>query len=141
MACVGRRTAPPDREEPPMAQPTALPPMVRGEWTPMTYEAFLAWAPEGMRTEWTNGEGIVYVTASDRHQALILLVASLLDTFARVFGLGRVGMAPYPMVFHPGGPHREPDVLFLGSEHLDRWTAQRLHGPADLVVEVLSEDT
>ena len=124
-----------------MAQPTVLPPLVRGEWTPMTYEEFLAWAPAGMRTEWTDGEGIAYVTASDRHQALILLVAALLDTFARVFGLGRVGTAPYPMVLQPGGPHREPDVLFLRTENLDRWTEQRLHGPADLVVEVLSEDT
>jgi Uma2 family endonuclease len=124
-----------------MAHPSILPPLVRGEWIPMTYKEFLDWAPDGPRSEWTDGKGIVYVTTSDRHQALILLLASLLDTFAKVFGLGRVGTAPYPMVFHPGGPHREPDVLFVRTDHLDRWTRQRLHGPADLVVEVLSEDT
>ena len=124
-----------------MAQPSVLPPLVRGEWTPMTYDEFLAWAPEGMRTEWTDGAGIAYVTASDRHQALILLVASLLDGFAKLFGLGRVSTAPYAMLLRPGGPHREPDVLFVRAEHLDRWTRQWLHGPADLAVEVLSEDT
>jgi Uma2 family endonuclease len=128
-------------EEPSMVQPSTLPPLVRGEWIPMTYEEFLAWAPHGPRTEWRDGEGIVYMTNSDRHQALILLVASLLETFARLFGLGRVSMAPYAMLLRPGGPHREPDVLFVRTEHLDHWTSQRLHGPADLAVEVLSEDT
>jgi Uma2 family endonuclease len=124
-----------------MAQPNPLPPLVRGEWIPMTYEEFLAWAPEGMRTEWTDGEGIVYVSASDRHQAVIELVLALLSSFVRLFGLGRVSFAPYAMRLRPGGPHREPDVMFVRSEHLDRWTRQRLHGPADLTVEVLSEDT
>jgi Uma2 family endonuclease len=124
-----------------MAHPPTLPPLVRGEWAPMSYEVFLAWAPDGFRTEWTDGEGIVYATTSDRHQALILLVASLLDGFGRLFDLGRVGTAPYPMILRPGGPHREPDVLFVRAAHLDRWTRDRLHGPADLAVEVLSEDT
>ncbi|HEY7031148.1 MAG TPA: hypothetical protein VH482_07480 [Thermomicrobiales bacterium] len=50
-----------------MVQQTSLPKLVRGEWVPMTYEEFLAWAPDGMRTEWTDGEGIVYTKASDRH--------------------------------------------------------------------------
>jgi Uma2 family endonuclease len=124
-----------------MAQPTVLPPPVRGEWIPMSYEAFLVWAPDGFRTEWRDGEGIVYVTTSDRHQALIGLVYTLLEALVRLYGAGRVSMAPYPMELRPGGPHREPDVLFVRDEHLDRWTGQRLHGPADLVVEVLSEDT
>lgn len=124
-----------------MAQPSVLPPLVRGEWVPMTYEEFLVWAPDGLRTEWTEGEGIVYVSTSDRHQDLIVFVVSLLERFVRLFGAGRVSIAPYPMVFQPGGPHREPDVLFVRTEHLDRWTGQRLHGPADLVFEMLSEDT
>ena len=124
-----------------MVQPSTLPPRVRGEWVPMTYEEFLAWAPEGLRTEWTDGEGIAYVTVSDRHQALIVLVVSLLKSFVGLFDAGRVSIAPYPMVLRPGGPHREPDVLFVRTEHLDRWTGQRLHGPADLVFEMLSEDT
>jgi Uma2 family endonuclease len=94
-----------------------------------------------MRTEWRDGEGIVYKSASDRHQAVIELVLSLLSGFVRVFGLGRVGFAPYGMELQPGGPHREPDVLFLRTEHLDRWARIEIKGPADLAVEVLSEDT
>jgi Uma2 family endonuclease len=130
-----------DREEIEMAQKASLPRLVRGEWTRMSYEAFLAWAPEGMRTEWRDGAGIVYMSNTDRHQAVILLLASLLDTFVKLFGLGRVGTAPYGMELQPGGPHREPDVLFLKTAHLDRWTRTQVQGPADLAVEVLSVDT
>jgi Uma2 family endonuclease len=107
----------------------------------MAYEEFLDWAPDGLRSEWTDGEGIIYMTAGDRHQALILLLASTLDGFVRLFGLGRVSLASYPMKLWPEGPHREPDVLFVASTHLDRWTEQRLHGPDDFVLDVLSEDT
>jgi Uma2 family endonuclease len=124
-----------------MVQQATLPPLVRGEWFPMTYEEFLAWAPEGMRTEWRDGEGIVYMTTGDRHQALVLFASSLLDVYTRVFGLGRVRTAPYPMELRPGGPHREPDVMSVANARLDRMTEQRLRGPADLLFEFLSEDT
>jgi Uma2 family endonuclease len=124
-----------------MVQSVTLPPRVEGRWLPMRYEEFLAWAPEGARTEWTEGEGIVYVTAGDHHQAMIMFASSLLGEFVRLFGLGRVSIAPYPMELRPGGPHREPDVLFVATAHLDRWTPQRLKGPADLAFEFLSEDT
>jgi Uma2 family endonuclease len=107
----------------------------------MTYEEFLAWAPEGMITEWTEGEGIVHVTAGNRHQALVLFGGALLEAFVRLFGLGQVRTAPYPMELRPGGPHREPDVLFVANAHLDRMGEQRLRGPADLVFEYLSEAT
>ncbi len=42
-----------------MVQSSTLPPLVRGKWYPMTYEEFLAWAPDGLRTEWTDGEELV----------------------------------------------------------------------------------
>jgi Uma2 family endonuclease len=124
-----------------MVQPATLPPLVRGEWVPMTYEEFLAWAPDGLRTEWTDGEGIAYVSNSDRHQALVLLLASTLDVFVKLFSLGRVITAPYPAKLWPDGPHREPDVMFVAAAQLDQWSRQRFHGAPDFVFEALSEDT
>lgn len=41
----------------------------------------------------------------------------------------------------PDGPAREPDLLFVAQEHLDRLTETRLSGPADLVVEVISDES
>ncbi|MEA2530931.1 MAG: hypothetical protein QOG89_2575, partial [Thermomicrobiales bacterium] len=118
-----------------MAHQTTLPQLVRGEWIPMTYEVFLDWAPDGLRSEWTDGEGIIYLTAGDRHQALILLLASTLDGCASVWsGPGESRALSDETLAE--GPHREPDVLFVASTHLDRWTEQRLHGPADFVLDV-----
>jgi Uma2 family endonuclease len=41
----------------------------------------------------------------------------------------------------PDGPARQPDLLFVAREHLDRLTETRLSGPADFVVEVVSDDS
>jgi Uma2 family endonuclease len=38
----------------------------------------------------------------------------------------------------PGGSAREPDILFIAKENLGRLTEERLIGPADLIVEVIS---
>jgi Uma2 family endonuclease len=44
------------------------------------------------------------------------------------------------MKLRAGRSYREPDVLFVLTEHLGRIDNRRLDGPADLVVEVLSAD-
>ncbi len=41
----------------------------------------------------------------------------------------------------PGGNAREPDLFFVASEHLERLTPQELNGPADVVVEIISDDS
>ncbi|MEA2512703.1 MAG: hypothetical protein QOJ59_2190, partial [Thermomicrobiales bacterium] len=123
-----------------MAHQTTLPQLVRGEWIPMTYEEFLDWA-EGMHAEWVDGEGIVFMPATDRHQWVVGLLNELLARFALLFDLGRVVQAPFQMEFWPGGPHREPDVLFLANAHLDRWTETGIMGPADFAAEVISDDS
>ena len=123
-----------------MIEQATLPPLVRGEWFPMTYDEFLAWAPKGLRTEWTDGKGIVYVSNSDRHQWMIALLYNLIDGFNDLFGLGRVVTAPYPAILWPGGPHREPDVMFVSKARLDQWTDQRFHGAPDFAFEALSEE-
>ena len=41
----------------------------------------------------------------------------------------------------PDLPGREPDILFIAREHLDRMRNSYLDGPADLVVEIISPDS
>ncbi len=41
----------------------------------------------------------------------------------------------------PGGAGREPDVFFVAREHLGRVLNNRLDGPADLVIEVISDES
>lgn len=105
----------------------------------MTYEEFLAWSDEDVHAEWVDGEVIVFMPPSIRHQEIIGFLYGLLSLYIQVFDLGKVLFAPCEMRAIPGGPAREPDLLYVARERLDRVDAQRVTGPADLVIEVVSD--
>jgi len=107
----------------------------------MSYEEYLAWADEDVHAEWVSGEVIVQMPPKLRHQRVVKFLLELLDLFAQLFRLGAVLCAPFEMRATPDGPAREPDLLFVAQEHLARLTEARLSGAADLVVEVISDDS
>jgi Uma2 family endonuclease len=107
----------------------------------MTYEEFLAWANEDTWAEWVNGEVIIMSPASKRHQDLVTVLAALLRFFVDAHQLGIVLTAPFQMKIGPDLPGREPNILFISREHLDRFRDIYLDGPADLVVEIISRDS
>ena len=107
----------------------------------MTFEEFMAWDPESGRAEWVNGEVVLVSPASLGHQHLIFFLAKLLDAFVEPRGLGQIIMAPFLMRLAQKPSGREPDIMFVATEHVDRLTETSLNGPADLVVEVLSPDS
>ncbi len=107
----------------------------------MTYEEFLDWADEDTHAEWVAGEVIVFMPPKTVHQRLLNFLSALLSTYARFFGLGEVLEAPFEMRLGRGKPSREPDLLFVAREHRDRLTAERLDGPADLVIELVSDSS
>lgn len=124
-----------------MAQPVIETPRTQEQRFAMTYEEFVEWSDEDMHAEWVDGEVIVFVSPTDKHQAIITFLATLLSVFVDRFALGRVRVAPLEMRILPGRSSREPDVLFVAREHLDRLTPERLLGPADLVIEIVSESS
>jgi Uma2 family endonuclease len=107
----------------------------------MSYEEYLAWADEDVHAEWVNGEVIVHMPPKKRHQELATFLTSLLLFFTRLFRLGTLLAAPFEMRAIPGGPAREPDLLFIAQNHLGRLTEHRLSGPADIVIEIVSDDS
>lgn len=107
----------------------------------MSYEEYLAWADEDIHAEWVNGEVIIPMPPKPRHQQVVAFLLQLMGLFCQLFRLGRLLPAPLEMRAIPDGPAREPDLLFIAQEHLDRLTDARLHGPADLIVEVVSDDS
>lgn len=111
-----------------------------GERLRMTYEEFLAWADEDMHAEWVNGEVIVHMTAKERHQEIVRFLLELFGLFNQFFRAGRFFIAPYQMKLSPEGSGREPDILFVTREHESRVTEQGIRGPADLVIEIVSDD-
>ena len=104
----------------------------------MTYEEFLAWADEDTLAEWVNGEVVMYSPASQQHQNLVDFLTSVLRVFVEQNRLGVVLSAPFQMKLEQG---REPDLLFVAKEHLERLKETYLDGPADLVVEIVSPES
>ena len=77
----------------------------------MTYEEFERWVPQGMHGEWWDGEGIIFVPPTEEHQWGALFLAELIGAFSRIFGLGRVMIAPFEMRPTVGTPR----VIFAAS--------------------------
>jgi Uma2 family endonuclease len=107
----------------------------------MSYEEFLDWAGDDTHAEWVNGEVILFMPVKDVHQAVLGFLNTLMILFTTLFDLGKIRTAPYAMRAVPGGSAREPDLLFVAKEHLDRVTEDRLVGPADLIIEIVSDDS
>jgi len=109
---------------------------------PAPYEEYLALPHQGRLIEWVNGEVIYHMPPTLPHQYLADFLTTLLKLFVDFFALGRVISAPAEMKCGPDGPSREPDVLFLANANLSRTTGEkRIEGPADLVVEIVSDDS
>jgi Uma2 family endonuclease len=126
----------PSPEHQPSTAPTTQEQRLR-----MTYEEYLAWADEDVHAEWVNGEVIVQMPPKEPHQRVVAFLMQLMGLFIQLFQLGRLLPAPFEMRAKPDGSSREPDLLFVAREHLDRLSQERLSGPADLVVEVVSDDS
>jgi Uma2 family endonuclease len=121
-------------ESPTAAAPAAAP-------LRMTFEEYLAFDYEHGLAEWVNGEVICYMSATKWHQRVADFLLFVLTGFVRVRRLGSVISAPYGMRAKEDGSGREPDVMFIATDHLDRMGRTHLEGPADLVVEVISDDS
>lgn len=119
-----------------MAVYTGVPTEVRN----VTFEEFLAQCDEDTWAEWVNGEIIMMTPASNRHQNLSDFLLVLMRSFVERHHLGIVRSAPFLMRLSEDTA-REPDILFVANEHLDRLKETYLDGPADLVVEIVSPES
>jgi len=72
------------------------------------------------------------------HQDVIGFIESLLRFYVNQLNLGRVLDAPVEIKLWPGGPSREPDIVFVSQERLVHLGPQRFDGAPDVVVEAVS---
>lgn len=108
----------------------------------MSYDEYIAWceSAEGNRGEWVDGEVIVFMTTSDRHQRMTTFLIQLLGNYLSLRRMGRLFSQTFELRGREGAA-REPDIVVLLNEHLDRLETVRLRGAADLVVEIISPDS
>lgn len=108
----------------------------QGEWTE---GEFLALSTNHF-VELNNGRLEILPMPSFLHQVIVELLFTLLKQFASARNLGRAMFAPLPVKLWPG-QYREPDVVFLKPDRVDRLRAIGFAGQpegADLVMEVVS---
>jgi Uma2 family endonuclease len=129
--------------------PTANPPAERGP----AWDIARLFPNQG---HWTSGDYLILNRNTNRlvelsdgvvevlpmptrsHQRAVLFFRDRLLEFARPRNLGEVVVSPYPVQLNPDR-FREPDVVFMLTEHANRLGEDFAEG-ADLVMEVLSED-
>jgi Uma2 family endonuclease len=108
----------------------------------MTEQEFLAWIDrENVRAEWVDGEAFELMPPEWGHQRLSWFLATVIGLIADLRGLGAVVTAQFGMRLGPGRSYREPDVIFVAAEHLGLVDGAWLNGPADLAVEIVSEES
>src|SRR5947207_2192487 len=102
----------------------------------MSYEEFLKTDFGTQRAEWINGEVSYMGTVSTIHVRVTGFLLSLIKFWIDAGGGGDLFFEPFNMRTERSG--RNPDILYVSPEHLERIQPNHLLGPADLVVEVVS---
>jgi Uma2 family endonuclease len=108
---------------------------------PSTIEEFLAWEEEDVRAEWVGGKVLRMAPVSSRHQNVVSFLLTLLTLYVEEHDLGWLTTAPFSMHLAIRQQVREPDLLFVARDRMDRIRDLYLDGPADAVVEVVSPDS
>ncbi len=107
----------------------------------MSYEEYLTLPEQVGQTEWADGEAIIFMPPITIHQKIADFLSRLLGLYVELLNPGTVISAPFEMRIRPDSNPREPDIVFIAAEHLDRLTDKRLDGPADLAIEIISEES
>jgi Uma2 family endonuclease len=106
----------------------------------MSFAEFMEWSGEAY-AEWVDGRGIAYPARTDRHQRLLGWLLVLIGAYVDLYDLGSVYPLRMSMRLSNRRSLRQPDLFFIARERQDRMTTYWLDGPADLVVEVIADDS
>lgn len=111
--------------------PRTVPPVTRDDWR--------RWSGDRGRSEWVDGEIVLFEPLTARHQELLLWLAIVVGLYVERRRCGKMLIAPFEMSL----PHssREPDLVYVSRANAERLGPERLDGPADLAIEVVSDDS
>jgi Uma2 family endonuclease len=96
--------------------------------------------PEGTPIQLINGEFIMAPSPVRKHQKIIGKLHLQLGELVERKRLGEVYIAPFDVHVSRNDVY-QPDLLFVSNEHLHYIEEDGVHGPPDLVIEVLSRST
>jgi Uma2 family endonuclease len=103
---------------------------------PLTVEEFYELIDEDGNVELIDGVVHARCPATDHHEALFGWLVCVLGTYVEERRLGRMRGSRSEMRIDPLSA-RQPDLLFVSTEHLDRIRRLELAGPADFIIEIV----
>ncbi|WP_375444074.1 Uma2 family endonuclease [uncultured Fibrella sp.] len=102
--------------------------------------SFYEWMGNSKKAEFINGEIIMHAPALHRHNAAVISLGTLLNTYVNTSNEGVVVIEKALVELTRNS--YEPDLCYFGLERAGGLTPELLYYPApDLIVEVLSEST
>jgi Uma2 family endonuclease len=79
--------------------------------------------------------------ASKHHQDLNDWLTTILRIYVRQRKLGWISSAPFLVQLQVAQQGREPDLIFLKTENMNRLKETYLTGPPDLIIEIISPES
>jgi Uma2 family endonuclease len=123
-----------------MAEQVSSPIQVDASKTGITFEQFLK-LYDGKHAEWLVGDVLVHPSKTIVHQQLLSFLLSLLGLYVGIKELGQVMPASFTMFIRSDVPAREPDLMVILNEHLERLQYNYLDGAADICIEIVSPES
>lgn len=97
-------------------------------------------ANEDLDVELIDGVLAIHSPASTEHEDICSYLHKIISFYLEETGKGRLFGSRLVMRLSPKW-NPEPDVMVIVPEHYDRIQPTRIEGPADLVIEILSDAT
>ena len=104
----------------------------------LSYQEFLAQAPDGSHLEWVDGKVVEMTPVSNAHADVANFLSGVLTILVRSQRLGRLFQEPFQMKTGDTLSGRSPDIMFVSTEHLGQIRDNYLEGPADAAIEIVS---
>ena len=104
-----------------------------------TWDEYLQQYAEG-HAEWVEGTVVRLSPVTRTHNALVLLLSTVLKLYLEATDEGDLFLEPFVMRL-PNISAREPDLQVVLSANSDRIRDTFVDGPADLVIEIVSPES
>lgn len=104
----------------------------------LTWDDIKDWPEHHGRTEIVDGELVMSPLPANRHQRICIRLGELIQPYVRNHDLGEF----FPISVHvvlAEHTHYEPDLCFVSKARQHIAGEDVIHGPPDLIVEVISE--
>jgi Uma2 family endonuclease len=96
---------------------------------------------DGQHAEWHEGRVILVMANNFQHQTVLLTLAVMLKFYFSFNPIAKFVTAGFSQRLSNDLPHREPDIMIILNENLERIKNSYLEGPADIAIEIVSPES